>query len=370
MGRVTYGAVLKAAAAASPLPEGAAVGAAGGPATDPGRCDGRIAPECCRSAATRRTRGSRWRCSWSCCAGRSPGPTATRAVALARPAAGAAPHDGDPGRAWRPAVARRRDRRARGGRRSRAARSTCPTTCGSGSRRPRRPPRRTRSRGAGRSRLGIRRDSTRDSPSPAIDDAVEHVRDLHRPPLVGDHDELRLVLVGPKEGQEALDVGVVERRLDLVKHIEGRWLGEHQREQEGDRGQRLLAAGEQRQRLDALAGRAHLELDPRLVSDLLRLLLRLPLLAFGGRPDRLGRDHLVGQAKTSASRRGRAWRWCPGSGPAPRSNVSAKRRSIVCVRSRIRLRSSRQRPLQVVALGDQLAGRAASPPRTPPRPAG
>jgi LDH2 family malate/lactate/ureidoglycolate dehydrogenase len=35
MGRITYGAVLKAAATASPLPEGAAVGAAGGPATNP-----------------------------------------------------------------------------------------------------------------------------------------------------------------------------------------------------------------------------------------------------------------------------------------------------------------------------------------------
>ena len=45
---------------------------------------------------------------------------------------------------------------------------------------------------------------------------------------------------------EAIDVGVVERRIDFVQHAERRGIGEEHREDERGGGQRLFAAGEQR----------------------------------------------------------------------------------------------------------------------------
>src|SRR6266567_3902905 len=54
---------------------------------------------------------------------------------------------------------------------------------------------------------------------------------------------------------------VVERCLDLVQDIERRGPGLEDRDQEGDRGQRPLAAGQQRQPLNLLARRPGLEVD-------------------------------------------------------------------------------------------------------------
>ena len=54
---------------------------------------------------------------------------------------------------------------------------------------------------------------------------------------------------------EAVDVGVVERRVDFVEHADRRGIGEEQREDQRDRGQRLLAARQQRERLQPLARR-------------------------------------------------------------------------------------------------------------------
>ena len=54
---------------------------------------------------------------------------------------------------------------------------------------------------------------------------------------------------------EPLDVVVVERRVDFVQHADRRGVGEEHREDQRQRGQRLLAAREQRQRLRLLAGR-------------------------------------------------------------------------------------------------------------------
>ena len=61
---------------------------------------------------------------------------------------------------------------------------------------------------------------------------------------------------------EPADVGLVERRVDLVEHAERRRPDLEHREQEGDRGQRPLAAREHRQRLWLLAGRPGGDLDP------------------------------------------------------------------------------------------------------------
>src|SRR5580765_6839119 len=52
-------------------------------------------------------------------------------------------------------------------------------------------------------------------------DAVEHVRGFHRPLLVRHDDELRTVGVASQQLDEAADVRVVERGLDLVQQVEG-----------------------------------------------------------------------------------------------------------------------------------------------------
>ena len=102
-------------------------------------------------------------------------------------------------------------------------------------------------------------------------DAVQHVGRFHRPLLVRDHDELRLVRVLPEQAGEAADVRVVERRLDLVEEVERARSREEEGEQERDRPERLLAAREQREPRDALARRAELDLDPGLLALVLGL---------------------------------------------------------------------------------------------------
>ena len=92
-------------------------------------------------------------------------------------------------------------------------------------------------------------------------DAVEGVADLHGPLLVGDHQELRVLAELLVDLQQAAQVGVVERRLDLVEDVERRRAGLEQRDQERHRDQRPLATGEQREPLDLLAGRPRLDLD-------------------------------------------------------------------------------------------------------------
>ena len=76
-----------------------------------------------------------------------------------------------------------------------------------------------------------------------------------------DHDELRAVRVAAQELDEASDVRVVERGLDLVEEVEGARLREEQREEERDRPERLLPTREQRETRDLLACRPELHLD-------------------------------------------------------------------------------------------------------------
>ena len=64
-----------------------------------------------------------------------------------------------------------------------------------------------------------------------------------------------------EEVAEALDIGVVERRVDLVEHADRRRVGEEHREDQRQRGQRLLAAGEERHDLRLLAGRPRDDLE-------------------------------------------------------------------------------------------------------------
>ena len=124
------------------------------------------------------------------------------------------------------------------------------------------------------------RDELRDAVA-AHRHAVEHVGGLHRPLLVRDHDELRAVGVLAQQAGEAADVRVVERGLDLVEEVERARPREEEAEEERDRAERLLAAGEQREAGDALADRAQLDLDARLLALVVGLGEAQPALAAG-----------------------------------------------------------------------------------------
>jgi hypothetical protein len=62
---------------------------------------------------------------------------------------------------------------------------------------------------------------------------------------VRDDDELRAIGVAAQQFDEATDVRVVERSLDLVEEVEGTRPGEEERKEERDGAERLLAAGEE-----------------------------------------------------------------------------------------------------------------------------
>src|SRR4051812_34285443 len=78
--------------------------------------------------------------------------------------------------------------------------------------------------------------------------ADELVRHLHGDLVVADEQELRLARHLLHQLAEALGIGVVERRVDLVEQAERRRVELEEREHQGDRRQRLLAA---RQQVDA-----------------------------------------------------------------------------------------------------------------------
>ena len=126
--------------------------------------------------------------------------------------------------------------------------------------------------------FGSRREITFETPLPAMDTPYKRVGGLHRALLVGDDDELRAVGEPAQDLQEAVDVEVVERGLDLVEDVERARPGEEDGEQERERGHRLLAAGEQRQALGRLARGRDLDLDAELV---LRRLLVFVLFGLG-----------------------------------------------------------------------------------------
>ena len=88
-------------------------------------------------------------------------------------------------------------------------------------------------------------------------DADELVAGLHGAFAVGDDDELGLPRHFAQECAEAADVGVVKRGIDFVQQAEWRRVQAEEREDEGERGQRFFAAGEDAQVFDFFARRAH-----------------------------------------------------------------------------------------------------------------
>src|SRR5690606_6068749 len=93
--------------------------------------------------------------------------------------------------------------------------------------------------------------------------AVERLAFGHRALVMRDDDELRLADELLEEDDEALDVRLVERRVDLVEHAEGARARTEDREEEGDRRHRLLAARHERERRELLSGWTRDDLDSR-----------------------------------------------------------------------------------------------------------
>src|SRR4026207_2300856 len=71
---------------------------------------------------------------------------------------------------------------------------------------------------------------------------VQTVRNLHRPAVMRDEDELRPVEHAAQHLHEPSNIGVVERRIDLVEQTERARLVLENRKHQRDRGQRLFAA--------------------------------------------------------------------------------------------------------------------------------
>ena len=91
--------------------------------------------------------------------------------------------------------------------------------------------------------------------------AVQGVGRFHGPLLVAHDDQLGLAPELVHQPEKPLQVDVVEGRLDFVHQVEGGGTAAEHGEQEGQRHQGALAAGEQRQAPDVATGRAHLHLD-------------------------------------------------------------------------------------------------------------
>src|SRR5262245_7961227 len=94
--------------------------------------------------------------------------------------------------------------------------------------------------------------------------AVQAVGDLHGFAVVGNDDELRVLLHPTQHLDKAADVGVVERRVDLVEEAERARLVLEHAEHQRDGGQCLLAAGQQLDALQALPRRLRDDLDAAL----------------------------------------------------------------------------------------------------------
>jgi hypothetical protein len=103
---------------------------------------------------------------------------------------------------------------------------------------------------------------------------------------VRDDDELRPIGIAAEELDETRDVGIVERGLDLVEEVERARPREEEREEERDRTERLLAAGEQHQARDPLPRRPELDLDARLALAVLLVGLDEAQAALAAREER------------------------------------------------------------------------------------
>src|SRR2546427_3604444 len=109
----------------------------------------------------------------------------------------------------------------------------------------------------------LNRDQLRD-PRLLHGHAVQTIGDLHRLPVVRDEDELSVLLHAAQHFYEPADVCVVEGRVDLIEEAERTRLVLEEPEHQRDRGERLLAARQQLDALEALARRLRDDFDAAL----------------------------------------------------------------------------------------------------------
>ena len=95
-------------------------------------------------------------------------------------------------------------------------------------------------------------------------DAIEDVSVLHSTALMRNDQELRIGTQHIERADELGQVGVIERRLDLVQHIERHRARAIHGKEQGERRQTLLAARHEHHLGDALAARLRHDLDTRL----------------------------------------------------------------------------------------------------------
>ena len=90
------------------------------------------------------------------------------------------------------------------------------------------------------------------------------VHPRHRHPVVGDDKETRIRLGGDFAQQiaEPRHICVVERRIHLVENADRGRICQENRENQGESGQSLFAARQQRERLQPLARRLRQDLEP------------------------------------------------------------------------------------------------------------
>ena len=192
--------------------------------------------------------------------------------------------------------------------------------------------------GGGERPLVLARDAARNDLRDAFlphRHAVQRVGRLHRALLVRDDDELRAVGIGAEEGDEAADVRIVEGGLDLVQEVERARPGEEEREQERDRAEGPLAAGEERQARDRACRQAGAR--PR---------RRAP-------PPPRSRDRARSDGG-GPRRRGTASPRPPRSARARGRTSRSKRRSTVSASSGAQLLELLEALLEILALRDQL----------------
>ena len=92
-------------------------------------------------------------------------------------------------------------------------------------------------------------------------DAVHGVSLVHRRAVVGDDNELYPSSEHSQQIREALNVGFVQRRVDLIEHAERRRVDLQQAEQQRDDGERAFTTAQRQQPLQLLARRPGHDVD-------------------------------------------------------------------------------------------------------------
>src|SRR5437868_14049112 len=93
--------------------------------------------------------------------------------------------------------------------------------------------------------------------------AVQPLHARHRDAMMRDEQKARAGRIGGlgDDAAEAVDIGIVERRIDLVEDADRRRVGQEHGEDQCDRGQCLLAPRQQREVLQTLPGRARQDVE-------------------------------------------------------------------------------------------------------------